>query len=215
MPWLTPETLPGEPTCFQVFIPDVDEARYAFYGALMQLGEDRNWEQGGSITPEETAAAWQEANLKNIPLGRKCMRIGMIFWWPAGGDVPDALLCDGSLYSVDQYNDLWKLIGWSYGGTPGFDFAVPNLIELSIIGTDLDTGDTGGEAEHTLTTGEIPAHKHGILNMQRQNHGLPVGTHDVFAYEVDEVKNTMNEGGGEAHNNLPPYMKLRPFIQAK
>ena len=214
-PWLTDETIPDEPTCFRVYVPDSDQARRAFFGALSDLERATNWELFGAITPAVMAERWQSANLKTIPNMEPCMRIGTIFFWPAGGGVPNALLCDGSLHDVDEYNELWKLIGWSYGGTPGGDFGVPNLIDLFVMGTDTGLADTGGEAEHTLSVGEMPSHDHEYSRRTQLPFTTAPGPVPLFSSSVFTDRDTSNTGGGNPHENRPPFMKLRPFIHAK
>lgn len=64
---------------------------------------------------------------------------------------------------------------------------------------------TGGEAAHTLTTSEIPAHTHPTY---RQNSAGTIS--NVFTYSASNtipgyIVNSGSTGGGGAHNNMPPY----------
>ena len=55
--WLTPNSVPASTTCRVLFIPD-DEAWIAIVtGALNNLVEPFNFEQYGSLTPQQTADA--------------------------------------------------------------------------------------------------------------------------------------------------------------
>ena len=71
-------------------------------------------------------------------------------------------LCDGSLLPIQQYTPLFALIGTTYGGDGTTTFALPNLLgRVPIdVGKGFDWGQVGGEAAHTLTTVEMPAHAH-------------------------------------------------------
>ncbi len=82
-------------------------------------------------------------------------------------------------------------------------------------------GATGGEAEHTLTTGEMPSHKHshyahyqwhsGSTNtLQAGGSVLNIGSSSGYAHiDTAQVATQSNDvGGGQAHNNMPPYLAV-------
>lgn len=83
---------------------------------------------------------------------------------------------------------------------------------LLACGSTYANGATGGEAFHTLTVDEMPNHRHGLDYYI--NYNLDGGYDKLLAYgsTTAEVHNTdyfMNfTGGGEAHNNMPPYLAV-------
>ena len=68
-------------------------------------------------------------------------------------------------------------------------------------------GGTGGEKAVTLTTNQLPSHSH--VNEYQGNYGVQSGGfYGVATNSGASGSNvrTKATGGGEAHNNLPPYL---------
>ena len=64
---------------------------------------------------------------------------------------------------------------------------------------------TGGEKKHTLTTNEIPKHKHEIAVRNNSATGLYETKATNATGDVGRAY-TQEAGGGQAHNNLQPYI---------
>lgn len=64
---------------------------------------------------------------------------------------------------------------------------------------------TGGEKTHTLTTNEIPKHKHEIAVRNNSATGLYETKATNATGDVGRAY-TQEAGGGQAHNNLQPYI---------
>lgn len=144
----------------------------------------------------------------------------------AGSTAPTGwLLCQGQTISRTTYANLFNVIGTTYGSGDGSTtFNLPNFKGNIPVGydstqTEFDTlGETGGEKTHTLTTQEIPSHNHEGLSSST---GTAIGTGQYgtanqfyipsggFATGSIKIGNT---GGGEAHNNLQPYIVLNYMI---
>lgn len=76
---------------------------------------------------------------------------------------------------------------------------------LLAAGTTYVAGDIGGEATHTLTTQEIPSHRHSVNPVGQAGTGTSsYGGVQLNAIFSDQYSGY--EGGGQAHNNMPPYL---------
>lgn len=79
-----------------------------------------------------------------------------------------------------------------------------------LLGADetYSAGATGGEAEHTLTVDEIPSHSHSYSYYGAYDASASYGP-ITSGYKWDTTpRNTSAAGGGEAHNNMPPYLAV-------
>lgn len=102
-----------------------------------------------------------------------------------------------------------------------------------LVGVDEDdadlsqSGKTGGEKEVTLTIDEIPEHIHGNYLPSNNTGSETVSAYghyfndNVFGYSaggrVMHIPNitigTREAGGGQAHNNMPPYYTVYIFVR--
>ena len=130
--------------------------------------------------------------------------------------VIDSIYPVGSIYMSVNSTDPGTLFGGTWQ-------QIEDTFLLSA-GQTYTAGDTGGEATHTLTVNEMPSHSH--LESAISNFGYPniwVGNdanHPNNLYNGAggyvsggnwESKSgwgneTNNTGGGQAHNNMPPYL---------
>lgn len=77
-------------------------------------------------------------------------------------------------------------------------------------GDTYTNGATGGEATHTLITSEMPTHVHNINGVNAES-GIPTPTGGDWQSlyvrrDADVVRDSGGTGGGQAHNNMPPYL---------
>lgn len=146
--------------------------------------------------------------------------------WPGTSKVhsgatapPGWLIEDGAAVSRATYAALFAEIGTTYGAGNGTTtFNVPDSrkrvpVGLDASDADFDTlGKTGGAKTHTLITAEMPAHSHpvrkgtaGLAFTQSSVNDGSVSNRFRLA-EGTAALITTNTGGGEAHNNLQPYI---------
>lgn len=148
--------------------------------------------------------------------------------------------CDGSILAISSNTALFALLGTTFGGDGRTTFALPDLRGRVPMGmgqgpglSDRLYGQDGGEENHTLTVNEMPSHSHTVtVNMacsaEDAETGNPVGKFPavpaaggtaVNAYAsaatgtMGASTGTANQtGGGQAHNNMQPYLTLNFVI---
>jgi microcystin-dependent protein len=144
-------------------------------------------------------------------------------------------LCNGQLLPISQNTALFSIIGTYYGGNGTSNFALPNLQGSAPLGagqgiglTDRPLGEAGGQASVTLTSNQMPVHTHAPNALSGRGTAA-VPTNNVWAeaatrFSTNNMYTTaapnvqMNPsalgvaGGGAAHNNMPPYLRLTFII---
>jgi microcystin-dependent protein len=135
------------------------------------------------------------------------------------------LLCNGAQVSRTTYSRLFAAIGGFYGsgnGTttftlPDFRGRVPAGVDSAQ--TDFNArGKTGGAKTHTLTETQIPSHSHTISVVYKNEFGVSANgrKNDCATGDASEVNSTWDSnatGGGQAHNNLQPYLSVNFVIK--
>ena len=98
-----------------------------------------------------------------------------------------------------------------------FNFGVWEKIEnrfLLAASTSYPVGSMGGEAEHTLTESEMPAHSHNFNRHQlwRNETGAPADVENGYGASNKTldiyVDSTTTVGSSNPHNNMPPYLAV-------
>jgi len=141
--------------------------------------------------------------------------------------------CNGQLLSIAQNTAVFSILGTTYGGNGTTNFALPDLRGRVAIHTGQGPGlsnrvlgEVGGEENHTLTIPEMPAHNHQIAATTTDgNSQTPAGTllakdtlGGTTGFSTAAANTTMSpssiavSGGGQPHNNLPPFLALNYII---
>lgn len=130
--------------------------------------------------------------------------------------MPDSVLaCDGATYLKADYPLLWAYLGSPYE-VSGTQFHVPDYRGKVLVmqdGADFFMDDTGGEIRHTLTVSEIPSHDH--TEWKPSGFVPVVSPGELAAILTTEQTLTGMTGGGQSHENMPPYHAVQWGIVAK
>lgn len=111
----------------------------------------------------------------------------------------------GSLYETDIATNPGTLYGGTWAAWGGGKVTVG----LNTADTSFNTvGKTGGEKAHTLTVQEMPPHEH---DLNAVNEGVDQSNdsyHPPWRYNKQYTVTVLSgpSGGGQAHNNLQPYI---------
>lgn len=220
--YITPAKAPDSFECRELFVPIGQSWEAIVNGVLSSLIDPSNYEQVTGLTPEQTAAVFEQTWLawdgeKGCP-----MFAGMVVAC-ARATAPDGwLACDGTTYIAADYQSLFDAIGVAFGSGGVGTFNVPDLRGRSAIGVGSGAGltartlaESGGEETHVLSEAELASHYHDVTYSNRAskdgtgtgwNAKMPGGTGVTVGTEV--------AGGGEAHENMSPFLALNFMIYA-
>lgn len=145
---------------------------------------------------------------------------GSIMAWPSQYPPVNWLICNGQAVSRSTYSDLFAIIGVQFGaGNGSSTFNLPDLRGRVAVGHDSSQteftpiGKGAGAKTHTLTTAQMPAHTHGAVVWYSGTSTL-AGSGTIPIVRANTTKTTDSAGGGEAHNNLQPYLTVNYIIKA-
>ncbi len=139
--------------------------------------------------------------------------------------------CDGQLLPISGNTALFSLLGTTYGGNGETTFGLPDLRGCVPLGWGQgpglslrDLGEKGGLETVTLISSEIPSHSHSLLaNSGAGTSNNPSGR--MIASNAEGIgqfggapgtnmhaESLSPTGGGQPHDNLPPYLTLNYCI---
>lgn len=215
MPFITPETIPLAEYCGRLFIPDDPYILAALHGVMDELGNPNNWEQVTGVTAVAIADAMREMQAE-LWIGQYCM-IGSLIHYVTDNPPHSILKCDGTNYLRVDFPRLYAELPAGLI-IDADNFVVPTIQDAMLLatGTAYSQGDVGGEAMHTLTTDEMPAHSHlydkPTFNLDVETVGIP----DPLGVGNPAIPTlTSSVGGGNSHENMPPYIAYHCGIVAR
>ena len=137
--------------------------------------------------------------------------------------------CSGQLLPISQYDTLFNLIGTTYGGDGQNTFALPDLQGRVPIhqgtarsGTPYVIGQSGGSETVTLTTAQLPSHRHAFVG-GAVGATAPAG-HSLASPQKDTLYTSgaptgqlatganVSAGGSQPHDNMMPSQCINFII---
>ena len=156
-----------------------------------------------------------DEKLDNPTITGDTLPVGSVVEWTGTQTPQNWLLCDGREVSRTTYSELFAAIGTVWGAGDGStSFNIPDYRDKFVLGAggDVDLAETGGEKEVTLTVEQIPPHRHQAMvsSLEGSDETITRGTtKGVWRSLISST------GGGQAHNNMPPYVGTYYIIKAK
>lgn len=125
--------------------------------------------------------------------------------------------CKGQAVSRTTYAALFAEIGTTYGeGDKATTFNLPSGEGRFLLGASgaHPLGAKGGEEAVKLTANQLAAHTHPLTGETYSDTviGLTTGATSITVVTAPTAKVTGSTGGGEAHENMPPWTAVNLFI---
>lgn len=130
--------------------------------------------------------------------------------------------CDGQILPINQNQSLYSLLGTTYGGDGRTSFALPDLRGRTAIhrSDGHSLGQKSGAETVTLTSAEMASHTHAFHASTAVANQTTAAGHIVADGGPNSIYNSAapnenmkanslpNAGGGQAHNNMQPYLAV-------
>lgn len=206
-----------------ITVPSNADTDRFLWGAVLSLAFWTSWDEAGTMTKEEAARIFKDILASRMEFSM----LGVIVPIYVEDIPPTMLLCDGSTHAKDDYPQLYEVL--PIGAKGMSDFTLPDLRERFLLGASASypEADTGGSFDITLTELEMPAHTHTTIP---HTHTDGAAAPSVAGIGIDapvpsavptagitspETVIVNSSGGGQAHDNTPPYFAVRYAMIAK
>jgi microcystin-dependent protein len=138
--------------------------------------------------------------------------------------------CNGQLLAINDYQNLFALIGTTFGGDGQSTFALPDLRGRVPMhfgqGPGLQSrtlGESGGSEQVTLTSAQMPVHTHTLMASNADGtRAAPAGNlwarSEALGFSADPPDADMHpasvssSGGSQPHENMMPFVGLNFII---
>lgn len=181
--------------------------------AAVEERADRFGIEPGTLVDAKGRPLAHEAGMPAEPLLGEIMLVPFNFA-PRGW-----AFCEGQLLSISSNTALFSLLGTTYGGDGRSTFGLPDLrgryAMSSGTGPGLSArslGQKSGVEQVVLTTTQLPSHTH--TSPFSDGPGTLAGAHDRVVPDSQSNQDTSTgaTGGGQAHDNMPPFLVLNYCI---
>jgi microcystin-dependent protein len=108
------------------------------------------------------------------------------------------LLCDGSSYTTTNYQNLFALIGYTYGGS-GSTFNIPDLRDKrGYMDSNYSLGTISGANSITLNESQLPQHTHNVNSSSysvTHSHGITYNSGTTYTSFMTDDFNVLGQLG--------------------
>lgn len=140
--------------------------------------------------------------------------------------------CDGQLLPIAQNTALFSLLGTTFGGDGRTTVGLPNLQGRAPMHTGRgpgltprNMGQSGGNETETLSEANMPSHQHTLTaSGEEADRRTPASNRSlaesqggslygpVVSLVAMDSRSIPTAGGGQAHNNMQPFLTMNFII---
>ena len=129
------------------------------------------------------------------------------------------LFCDGESFLINEYPNLYSVIGKTFGSADDSHFNIPDLRRRVAVGAggfgspilNSFLGSAGGSETHIQSLEEMPPHNHSVFAWGRDYKSINRASGN--AIPMSELNQTEYAGSGAPFNIMQPSLILNAYIK--